>query len=569
VAEKPRILVLRNGQEASLLSQCHIDAELVYADSVPRAAAMLQRGKFAGVYADTTDLTLIQQVGTLFQADRVLEQLSDGVALIDAELRIIWANAEFIRWCEGQIQGRPFYDALAADNLGPDPSPFLSSLRQGPITVCLQSRDNRFLHLTVTPVRSSSGELLYYVGVGRDITQERLQQQKLDAIHSAGQELAAISPQDLAEMSLEERLALLKSNILRYVHELLHYDQVDIRLIDASTGRLELLLSEGMKPETTRLELFARPTGNGVTGYVAYTGKSYLCPDTSHDPLYIEGAAGAKSSLTVPLIAFDKVVGTFNVESPKPNAFTEEDQQFLEIFSRKVANALHLLELLVAERRGMATQSIEMVSREVALPVDEVLTAATALLDRYIGHDEDMTRRLQHVVDNARLIKQSIQKVGESITPPAPGGQAPEPPHPQLRGLRVLVVDNDERVRKSAHGLLGRFGCVVETSHDGKEALAMARLSTYDAMLVDIRLPDMTGYEAFRQLRRLRPHLDIILMSAFGYDPGHNIVKARQEGLRHVLYKPFRVDQLLDALVKTVSGAPAVNGVTTAVVGPG
>jgi hypothetical protein len=37
-------------------------------------------------------------------------------------------------------------------------------------------------------------------------------------------------------------------------------------------------------------------------------------------------------------------------------------------------------------------------------------------------------------------------------------------------------------------------------------------------------------------------------MTAFGYDPSHAIVKCRQDGLRFVLYKPFRVDQLLDAL---------------------
>jgi len=39
-----------------------------------------------------------------------------------------------------------------------------------------------------------------------------------------------------------------------------------------------------------------------------------------------------------------------------------------------------------------------------------------------------------------------------------------------------------------------------------------------------------------------------VLMTAYGYDASHSIVRARQEGLRCVLYKPFRVDQLLDAL---------------------
>jgi CheY-like chemotaxis protein len=96
--------------------------------------------------------------------------------------------------------------------------------------------------------------------------------------------------------------------------------------------------------------------------------------------------------------------------------------------------------------------------------------------------------------------------------------------------------------------LLGSFGCVVETARDGREAQTMARLGSYDAILVDIRLPDMSGHDAFCKLREAQPQARVILMTAFGYDPSHSIVKCRQEGLRHVLYKPFRVDQLLDAL---------------------
>ena len=76
----------------------------------------------------------------------------------------------------------------------------------------------------------------------------------------------------------------------------------------------------------------------------------------------------------------------------------------------------------------------------------------------------------------------------------------------------------------------------------------MARLSTYDAILVDIRLPDLSGYDVYHQLRQAQPQARVILMSAYGYDASHSIVKCRQEGLRSVLFKPFRVDQLLDAL---------------------
>ena len=47
-------------------------------------------------------------------------------------------------------------------------------------------------------------------------------------------------------------------------------------------------------------------TGNGVTGFVAATGKSYLCEDTREDPLYLEGAQNARSSLTVPVMLHDR-----------------------------------------------------------------------------------------------------------------------------------------------------------------------------------------------------------------------------------------------------------------------
>ncbi len=52
----------------------------------------------------------------------------------------------------------------------------------------------------------------------------------------------------------------------------------------------------------------------------------------------------------MPLLLHDEVIGTFNVESTEPRAFSESDLQFLEIFSRDVAAALNTLELLVAEK---------------------------------------------------------------------------------------------------------------------------------------------------------------------------------------------------------------------------
>jgi CheY-like chemotaxis protein len=531
------------------LEHAHLDLDLVRVDNVSKGLLLLRTERFDGVYTSTHDPTLWQRAANLLEAEHILEALADGIALVNADLRIIWANATFEKWCGGPVSGRSFYEALASPEiLGPDYCPFHTALAGKAVTTRIHCRDNRYVELHVTPVCDLDGRITQLISLGRDVTAEVQHQQKLDALHQAGRELAALSPEHLAEMSIAERIELLKQNIRRFTHDLLHYDVVEIRLLDRQTGRLEPLLDEGMTPEAAQRQLYARADDNGVTGFVAATGKSYNCPDTATDPLYLEGARGARSSLTVPLIVHDQVIGTFNIESPQLNAFGENDLKFAEIFSREIASTLHTLELLSAEKRTTATQSIEAIGREVALPVDEILAAATTVLDRWIGHEPEMADKLRQILVSARSIKQCIQKVGEDLAPALPNTGPTAEGRPDLKGLRVLVADNDERVRRSAHGILGRFGCVVETARDGKEALTMARLSTYDAILADIRLPDMSGYDVFHSLREAQPRAKVILMTSFGYDPSHSIVKARQEGLRFVLYKPFRVDQLLDAL---------------------
>jgi CheY-like chemotaxis protein len=551
VSNRPRILILEGPAQSagSVLQKCSPDYDIVRVDNLARGLELLRKEKFEGVYADTNDPAVLEWTGNLLRADRMFTSLPDGVAVVNPDLSILWANGAFENWCGSAVVGRGFYDALGSPEvLGPDYSPFHAALTGKATITRLHCRDNRYLELHITPLLDMDGRVSQLISLARDITAEVNQQQKLNALHQAGRELAALSADQLADMSVEERVELLKQNIRRLTHDLLHYDVIEIRLLDRETGRLEPLLSEGMSSDARKRVLYARADGNGVTGYVAATGKSYLCPDTALDRIYIEGATGARSSLTVPLIWQDQVIGTFNVESPQLNGFGEADLQFAEIFSRELASALHTLELLLAEKRSTASQSIEAISKEVALPVDEILTAATAILDRYIGHEADLADKLRQILASARSIKQCIQKVGEDLAPTKPTSRPGEAAHPRLKGLRVLVADNDERVRRSAHGILGRFGCVVETARDGQEALTMARLSTYDVILADIRLPDLAGYEAFHRLREAQPVARVILMTSYGYDPCHSIVKARQEGLRSVLYKPFRIDQLLEAL---------------------
>lgn len=507
-------------------------------------------------------------------AEDVLNCLPDGVAILGGDLTILWANQCFQQWFGGVDRtGENFYSALAnPDIVGTGLCPLQTCFSSGrKASTTLQTQKGNYYHIHAAPLASyavetsndsSANDIDRIVVTLSDVTEEILQEQKLAAIHQAGAKLTDLKPDEIFAMDVEQRIDLLKDNIRHYTQDLLNVEVIEIRLLEQSTGNLIPLLSVGIDQTAADRRLMASPQGHGVTGYVAASGKSYLCRDTTKDPKYLEAFKGARSSLTVPILLHESVIGTINVESPMLDTFSPSDQQFLEIFARDVAVALNTLELLVAQRTNAAQQSCEAIHAAVALPIDDLLLDAVHLMEKYIGHDTETVSRLRDVLAKARSIKRSIQEIGQTLAPTevSPAGSHTET-HAKLHGKRILVVDADEQVRNDAHALLERYGCTVETAHEGDQAVSMVRNcldEPYHVIISDIKLPDYSGYQLMLRLQKLMTHVPIALMTGFGYDPGHSIVKARQSGLhpKAILYKPFRLDQLLSVTETLIDYRP-------------
>lgn len=570
MAAKPKILLICDAAADAECMRAQLgDAyEVAVEPDSQRAVELLAREAFAGVFLCTASLRQLLQLGSLIRNEQIVQNLPDGVVLLDADLNILWSNGRLCEWSgRPQCVGENFYKMLGGPEiLGPDFCPFRTALATGQHSnSCLRATDNTYYEVHAAPIREGDEPPRQLIVTVRDVTDEVHQRQKLTAIHRAGAELADLKPDELIRLTGKERSELLKENILHFTKDLLNYEVVEIRLLDQKTLKLIPLLEMGMEPESAQRELFALPQGNGVTGFVAATGKSYLCEDTAEDPLYLEGARGAKSSLTVPLLMHNEVIGTFNVESREPRAFSEGDLQFLEIFGRDVAVALNTLDLLMAEKGHTAAQAVEVIHSAVALPIDEILIEAINVMERYIGHEPDVVERLQKILRNARDIKQLIQKVGQKMAPAEALPEAAQlDQHPVLHGRRILVVDPDETVRRASHDLLERYSCIVETVHCGMAALAAVRAEgpgSYDVLLSEKQLPDFNAHQLLLRLREQSRPPAMVLMTGFGWDKDHILVKCRQSGLpaNAVLYKPFRLDQLLKVVEENVGrGLPPV-----------
>jgi CheY-like chemotaxis protein len=495
-------------------------------------------------------------------ASALLDSVGQGVCLMHESGEIGWSNTRYERY---DPRVREQVVAVCRDAL----KYFKDRASHGPVghdttrRVEVTDEEGKSYEVIVSPAGSAQegGRRVDTVAaIIRDITGDRRLRQKMDAIDQAGAELVRFEAESVRKMNVFERLRLLETKIVRLCRELLRYDHFSIRLIDERTGRLEIVISTGLPQEAIELEIYPSPEGNGISGYVAATGRSYICYDTERDPRFLPGLAGARASLTVPLRLHDKVIGVFNIESQQVGAFSEDDRQFAEIFGRYVAMALHMLNLLVVERSATNESVSGRVEGELSEPLTDILHEADWLKD-LAQRDPEAARHIDRIRADVEAIRRRVRSVcsGPQTLLGVEGSLSERKKDPMLEGRRVLVADDEANVRRIIHDVLHNRGCEVTTAESGAAAIQMleqvaaGQIPAFQAVLSDIRMPDRNGYEVFAAVRRCCPGLPVILMTGFGYDPHHSIVRASQEGLQAVLFKPFPVDRLLDEVRKAVA----------------
>jgi len=112
-----------------------------------------------------------------------------------------------------------------------------------------------------------------------------------------------------------------------------------------------------------------------------------------------------------------------------------------------------------------------------------------------------------------------------------------------MESARILVIDDEDTIRKTISMTLEHTGYVVDTAEDGKQAIQKAKSNFYNLALIDIRLPDMEGTELLTSLKDTTPRMVKIILTGF---PGlQNAVTAINKGVDAYLIKPIDPNELL------------------------
>jgi len=123
-------------------------------------------------------------------------------------------------------------------------------------------------------------------------------------------------------------------------------------------------------------------------------------------------------------------------------------------------------------------------------------------------------------------------------------------PTPDLRGRRVLVVDDSEQARHILAGMLEPMSFVVTTAPSGEEAIALARRaeaagSPFELAFLDWKMPGMDGFATHAELARLAAPPVSVIVTAYGRDDA--LKELDRSGITHILTKPVSPSQLFDA----------------------
>jgi PAS domain S-box-containing protein len=220
-----------------------------------------------------------------------------------------------------------------------------------------------------------------------------------------------------------------------------------------------------------------------------------------------------------------------------------------------IVNNLNLLEAHVAK---VSSDEDFVVESERLDSIQSALARIQGIVGKLVEMAHGSTYATREYLPGTHMT--DLRALRASAHPAPDGGETTPGP---LRGLRILVVDDDLGVCHSLRDLLTQEGCEVVVATGGRDALRQLEGTSVDLVLSDVVMPDLDGHQLFQEVRGRYPGLPVVLMTAFHFDKDHIIKRSRMAGLDDVLYKkPIDPPRLREIIKRHARRPHAGEGLT-------
>ncbi|HEX9021835.1 MAG TPA: hybrid sensor histidine kinase/response regulator [Nitrospirota bacterium] len=338
------------------------------------------------------------------------------------------------------------------------------------------------------------------------------------------------------------------------------------------------------RPGFSTAQRISRVSGRGVGMDVV---SNHLARINGRIEIKTEKGVGTKFVIRLPLtlaIAQALIVKLKDQEMAVPMNLVEETTRFSfkdiqraageEMVSLRgtLIRLLKLNEFLGAGRFPKKDESyrhstliLSMAEKRIALMVEDI-TGREEIVVKPLG---DYLKGIRYFSGatlsgegNVRLIINIAALFGDEtvVATKASVGSPTEPLNQELsqRKPKVLVVDDSISIRKYVQRFLDRMGYEVEVASDGMEALNIMGRMKFDAVITDLEMPVMHGYDLMAEMRKNPGFVNVPVIVLTSRAGEKHRQKALEMGARDYLVKPFEEQEMLGALKKLLSGAAAL-----------
>lgn len=431
-----------------------------------------------------------------------------------------------------------------------------------PIQTRLQGE--RILHTKKVPILNEVGDVQYLLGISEDITERKEAEE--DRLYLKAQ---------LQQAQKLESLGVLASGIAHDFNNLLVgvYGNMDLALLDLDEDSTVRGYIEEAKTA-------ARRAADLISQMLAYAGKGTTCPeDVDLGELVREMASLLKTSLG------KKTMLRFEVsEGLRPTR--GDPTQIRQVVMNLITNAAQAF----GEEPGEITLKIEQVECDRAV-LDEIRPDVDLPVGAYLrllisdtgpGMTEDTQDRIFEPFFTTKIAGSGLglsavhgiirshggaikveSKLGEgtsisvllpTVIQPAGASKPDLPPKDWSGSGTILVVDDENSVRRVAVKAINRLGFSVLEASDGAEAVEVFRQHhrEINCVLLDLNMPKMDGKETFTELRKIRDDLPVIICS--GYAEEDSAEALVNQGLADYIQKPYGISALKEKLRHVLGG---------------
>jgi CheY-like chemotaxis protein len=121
--------------------------------------------------------------------------------------------------------------------------------------------------------------------------------------------------------------------------------------------------------------------------------------------------------------------------------------------------------------------------------------------------------------------------------------------------INILVVDDEKNLTLAMRRLLSAEGYHTDTAGSGEEALEVVKETAYDLIFLDVNMPEMNGLETFKKLKKVTPKSTVIMITGYGKTLKTLVEEAMGLGVRKVIDKPFKINQITEAIREVIPHA--------------